>query len=655
MTRSSADSRQAVAVMPTWEGPVRRFSQMWHAGQTPDPSAFLSSVASLSRGERVAILLIDQTERWRRGQRVPVESYLRHHHLQDDDEAILDLICNEQSLRREHGEAFQEEEYLARFPRQAEALRRQFSVEKGLGVETTDPRPAQDTPSAAGCLPLSVGKYRILACLGEGGQATVYRAVHPTLDKEVVVKLGRDLPGVGVDPAVRETLVAEGRLLAEVDHPNLARVYDLDFHEGRPFVVLEHIHGRNLEQIARQETPSPRRAAALLAPVARALAAVHRRGLVHRDVKPANILVGEDGRPRLIDFGLALFRDAWAEDRGEPRICGTPSYMAPEQARGEVQQVGPRSDIFALGGVLYSLLTGQSPFGETSLYLALARSRRADWNPNDPRFLRAPRRLRAICRRAMAANPKDRYARAEDLAEDLEAFARPSWPPRALLAGLAGLVLLLAAVLALVPTKDPKHSSGSDGTEKVLQASAVRATLSVRVWRQGRYRALTAVAPARTGEELEIQADLPAGVHAGLFVHSDGGLRRLASWLPAESPRRVRYPEDFGQAVPLTGAPGTELVLLVCGRSARAIDEQELQSLGGVGSKLPPLPGATVLRLERDRVVVEQSSRDLGPARGRPDPEGDVRRRLEALRQKLQMRCEGLAGVAFAHQASEGE
>jgi serine/threonine protein kinase len=656
MNQSAADSRQAVAGMPTWEGPVRRFSLMWQAGQTPDPSAFLSGDDSLSHGERVAILLIDQAERWRRGQRVPVESYLRHHHLEGDDEAILDLICNEQALRRERGEAFTEDEYYARFPRQAEALRRQLSVERGLAGETRASLGGESTPREVVRLPAEIGKYRILACLGEGGQGTVYRAVHPTLDREVVVKLCREPAGAELDPAVRETLLGEGRLLAEVDHPNLARVYDLDFHERRPFVVLEHIHGRNLEQIARQETPAPRRAAALLAPVARALAAVHRRGLVHRDVKPANILVGEDGRPRLIDFGLALFRDAWAEEAGGPRICGTPSFMAPEQARGDVAGVGPRSDIFALGGVLYSLLTGRSPFGDSSLTQTLERARRADWPRDDPRFLRAPRRLQAICKRAMAAESKDRYARAEDLADDLDAFARSRLPGKAVLAALAGLVLVLAVVLALVGDRKTERPTTSDIPRSVSpQPRPDRAGLSVRVWRQGRYRALTAVVPARTGEELEVQAEVPAGVHAGLFAYSDGGLRRVAAWAPASSPRRVRYPESPNQAVPLTGEPGTELLLLVCGRSARAIDEQEVRALSGVGSKLPTLPGPAVLRVERDRVVVEQAGRDIGPPRGRPDPAGEVRRRLEVLRQRLQPHCDGLAGVAFGHQASEDD
>src|SRR5439155_1826266 len=144
--------------------------------------------------------------------------------------------------------------------------------------------------------PTAIGKYLVLGPLDRGGQAQVFRAIHPTLHKEVVIKLSRQIVGAGA--ADRDHLLAEGRLLAELDHSHLARVYDLDVYEDRAFLVMEYVRGRTLEQYARQEKPSPRQAVLLVARVARALAVAHRRGVTHRDVKPKNIVIDEGGEPR---------------------------------------------------------------------------------------------------------------------------------------------------------------------------------------------------------------------------------------------------------------------------------------------------------------------------------------------------------------------
>src|SRR5262249_27311613 len=134
--------------------------------------------------------------------------------------------------------------------------------------------------------------------------------------------------------AERDAMAREARTLSELDHPGLVRVYDLDVHERRFFLALEYVHGVTLEQHAEQQRPTPRQAAALVAGVSRALAAVHRRGVYHQDIKPRNILVDEAGKPRLIDFGLARWRSAFLTDPKGPS-GGTLLYMAPEQARGE--------------------------------------------------------------------------------------------------------------------------------------------------------------------------------------------------------------------------------------------------------------------------------------------------------------------------------
>jgi eukaryotic-like serine/threonine-protein kinase len=179
------------------------------------------------------------------------------------------------------------------------------------------------------------------------GQAEVFRVVHPQFHQDRVLKLAKE--PVGLDG--RCEIVEEGKILSELEHRHLVRVYDLDFLADRPYLVMEFIRGRNLEQFAKEEHVSPRLAAALVAKVAGAAAFAHSRGVVHRDIKPKNILVDQAGEPRLIDFGMARLRTAWTDDRKESD-GGTFAFMAPEQARVESPEdrlkVGPCSDVFAL-------------------------------------------------------------------------------------------------------------------------------------------------------------------------------------------------------------------------------------------------------------------------------------------------------------------
>ena len=197
-----------------------------------------------------------------------------------------------------------------------------------------------------------------------------------------------------------------------------------DFHDDRPYLVMEYIRGRTLDQLAREGRLKPRRAAALLAKVAGAAEHAHRQGIFHRDIKPKNILVDESGEPRLIDFGMARLCHAYADDPGQSG--GTFAFMAPEQARiespEEQQKVGPRSDVFALGAVLYDLLTGEAPFPGRNWRESMDRARRCDFDRKALDDPRVPRDLRGICLKAMAADPADRYPSAEALQKALNRF-----------------------------------------------------------------------------------------------------------------------------------------------------------------------------------------------------------------------------------------
>jgi serine/threonine-protein kinase len=288
--------------------------------------------------------------------------------------------------------------------------------------------------------PASVGKYFIAGLLDEMETTYTYRALHPTLHKELVVKLGRQ--ATGQDPARHQALVEEGKRLAQIEHRNLVRVHDLNFHKNRPYLVMEHVHGTNLKNHAAEAWPTPVQVARLIAKVARGLAEVHRRGLVHQDIRPSNILIDEAGEPRLA-FGLASLHQQ------RPDLDPTPAsslltYMAPEQARGEKEQITPRSDIFGLGCVLYYLLARKPPFEGKDPFDSLKRALNVDFDQEALRARQVPGRLEAICAKAMAPKPTDRYPSADAFADDLERFVRR---PHGM---SGGLIVTIVAVLVLV-------------------------------------------------------------------------------------------------------------------------------------------------------------------------------------------------------------
>ena len=273
-------------------------------------------------------------------------------------------------------------------------------------------------------LPEFIGRYRVEEVIDAGGQATVYKAVDPELGRGVAIKVSKD-PLVG-DRTDRDWLAAEGKHLAKLEHPNLIRVYDWGVHEGCVFLVMEYVEGDNLQRLANRQGVPAQRTAELVAGAARGAAAAHRENVIHRDIKPGNILVEkETGRPKLIDFGLAFQEHGWSDALIESP-GGTYAYMAPEQARLDDDRIGPCTDVFALGGVLYFLLTGRHPFGGASPAEALDRVERCELDRGPLKAERAPKALVRICLKAMSAEPKDRYATADELARDLAWFVERS-------------------------------------------------------------------------------------------------------------------------------------------------------------------------------------------------------------------------------------
>jgi len=266
--------------------------------------------------------------------------------------------------------------------------------------------------------PTKIGRYNLLRRLGKGGFGEVFQAFDDDLDRPVAIKVPR--PERVSRPEDIEAYLNEARILASLDHSNIVPVYDVGRTEDELcFVVSKFIEGSDLAERTKDSRPSFHESAALVATIAEALHFAHTRGLVHRDIKPGNILIDASSKPYVTDFGLALRDEDYGKGGG---LAGTPLYMSPEQAKGEGHLVDGRSDIFSLGVVFYELLTGRRPFRAESLPQIIEQVTQAEARP--PRQIddTIPKELERICLKSMSKRATDRFTTARDMAEDLRLF-----------------------------------------------------------------------------------------------------------------------------------------------------------------------------------------------------------------------------------------
>jgi serine/threonine-protein kinase len=300
---------------------------------------------------------------------------------------------------------------------------RRVDAELNALFPTPGTSPDADTPApwppGGPDLPRIPG-YEVEAVLGHGGMGIVYKARHLRLNRTVALKML--LAGAYVGLEQRERFLREAEAVAGLRHANIVQVHDVGDHGGRPYFTMEYVEGGSLAQKLLGAPHPAREATSLLVTLAEAVQVAHQGGIVHRDLKPANILLAVDGTPKIADFGLARHFDGGPALTLSGARVGTPSYMAPEQAMGKTHTIGPAADIYALGAVLYEMLTGRPPFrGETAAETEL---QVICQEPVPPSRLnpRVPRDLETICLKCLHKEPDRRYATAAALAADLRRF-----------------------------------------------------------------------------------------------------------------------------------------------------------------------------------------------------------------------------------------
>jgi eukaryotic-like serine/threonine-protein kinase len=375
--------------------------------------------ATLDAEARLAALRDDQYRRWQAGEPVPSERYLSEAIDLSAEDALI-LIWAEVRLRAARGETPQLAEFQARFPEYAELLARQFELELLMG-SLSDATVSLDSSS------LTVGGevhappgYEIIAEIGRGAMGVVYKAHQIGLNRFVALKVLRTGDSADADRAAR--FQQEAALAARLQHPNIVQVFEYGIHAGRAFIAMQLVEGRTLAS----ETgglPQPAIAAARRVELlASAIHFAHTHGVVHRDLKPANVLVGLDDELRIVDFGLAKELQGVSTQTTTGLVLGTPAYMAPEQAAGRTHSVGPTTDVWALGAILYELLTGRPPFRGESPVATLQQVIAVE--PIVPSRLqpRIPRDLETICLKCLEKSPARRYASAAALADDLRRY-----------------------------------------------------------------------------------------------------------------------------------------------------------------------------------------------------------------------------------------
>jgi protein kinase-like protein len=376
------------------------------------------------------------------------------------------------------------------------------------------------------------GDYELLEEVARGGMGVVYRARQVSLDRTVAVKMMR--PGLLATEAEIQRFHTEAKTAAGLQHPNIVAIHEVGEFDGLHYFSMDFVEGPSLAELVQEKALSPAEAARYVRILAETVQYAHSRGILHRDLKPSNVLVDTAGRPRVTDFGLAR---PLAEDPGASLgsgVAGTPAYMAPEQAAGEQQRLGPATDVYALGAILYELLTGHPPFrGDNQMKTVRMVLEK---EPASPRALNSEisRELEAVCMKCLRKEPGQRYGSAAELAEELarlqpgEPAMAPSmgWPGWKVAVAVVAVLALLLTVWAVMRNEraDRKPSS------RVRPAIAVLPLLVEPPAAAVKARGVAGMLRGSCGRVADAELQRPGDRAAGEFRPSSEGSKEVRQW-----------------------------------------------------------------------------------------------------------------------------
>jgi serine/threonine protein kinase/WD40 repeat protein len=545
--RAAEPGSDAYTLLEWVDAIADRFERSWNTGETPRISDYLVDTVGEKRTTLARELAkIDLERRVRAGEDRKWDDYVRE--FPELEEAGEDVIV---------------------------------SVQRLTLLDEIEPGRVRGRLARSGKWPAIEG-YDVLAELGHGGMGSVYKARQRSLKRIVALKVIR--PGAQSDSRYLARFQTEAEAAARLQHANIAQIYEVGHQDGVPYIAMEYVGGGSLAERQAGKPQPPRQAAQLVAALARAMQYAHEQGVVHRDLKPDNVLlqngatvrapITDDGRPpnslngspprlargidfavpKITDFGLAKLVEGESGQTVSGAIMGTPSYMAPEQAEGKARAVGPPADIYALGAILYELITGGPPFKGACILETLEQVRIAEPMPPS-RLLKVPRDLETICLKALSRAPGSRYATAGVLADDLSRFlerkpiqARPvsaaervwRWcRRRPALAGLIAttsallLTVVAASLLVALASIDQEKSRRREGLMQQLQL--VRANAHLDGWSDEAWRLASEAASLRQDTALRTLAASCTGLDARILKRLE---KASVSWAAFDSSGR---------------------------------------------------------------------------------------------------------------------
>lgn len=426
---------------------IQQFRHCWRSGSSPDVTQFVHQISPVSLEVLAAILRADQYARWEQGKVLPAEWYLKQFpQLADSPDASVDVIYTEYLQAERYGVPSDPGTFLLRFPEYRHILADQFALHGAIFENPSDGLDANRSTHLAerstGAVFPKISDYEVIEEIGRGGMGVVYKAHDTRLKRTVALKLL--LSGAHASPAQFQRFRVEAEAAARLQHANIVQVFEIGEYEQSPFLALEYISGGSLADRFQGRPQPPKWSAALVEQIARAVDYAHQHGVIHRDLKPANVLLAmSESRcvegeaealqasslptPKITDFGLAKLSilEVAAEASAATRtgdVLGTPGYMSPEQASGKTYQVDFATDIYALGAILYDLLTGRPPFSCASPAESLRQLSESDPIPPSLLVRTVPTDLQTICLKCLEKEPRRRYASSLALAEDLARY-----------------------------------------------------------------------------------------------------------------------------------------------------------------------------------------------------------------------------------------